>query len=437
MIIMKKVFIFLLCSFFSIAIVSCQSDKLKTENRTSGNTQEEQPKIDWDVNTATATVTIDNWKYSLEKNNDKNSVRIRNIEYAGNIDSTELSLTIPYKFDGLKVSSVGQRPKDKDESQEFKDSMFGVTVEAPQGISGENELTKKITKISLPDGIETIENCAFSGLTNLKEIKLPDNLSSMGSLAFYGCKNLERVIIPEKLAAFPPDAFEECDKLLDIQVSENNSNLYDKDGFVITKADSKLIYAISDKEKMDIPDDVKALGKEAMKYSKARTIHLPASVTRIEREALSAPGVENIDVNENNPAFAKDGHCLYGKKDKELIAVEYVDGQLEVSPKVLKIGENAMSVGVNKKVKRVIIGKNVKELAGCWLDCFQRPLEYETKEYEFRGTTPPKITNVSSHNSVIPMFCTIYVPDGTIKQYTRWIKKYGGALNTKVKCNNS
>ena len=212
------------------------------------------------------------------------------------------------------MSHVGQLSKDKGESWEFKDSLFGATVEEPNGKTGENKLTKIITEISLPDSIETIEYCSFSGLTNLKKIELPDNLTSMGSLSFYGCKNLKKIVISKNLAAFPSDAFEECNKISDIQVSTDNPNLYIKDGFIITKGDNKLIYAIPVQEKMNVPDGVKTLGEESLKFSMARTIQISASVTRIEKEALSAPGVENVNVNENNPSFAKDVHCLYGKK---------------------------------------------------------------------------------------------------------------------------
>lgn len=430
---MKKHLLFtLLCAVCFLAATGCQGNTSKPENST--NTQikkEEQPKIDWDVNTSTATVTIDNWKYSLARDNSKKTVRIPKVEYVGNPDEEELQIVIPSTIDGMKVTGIGQSDKDRDELYEFPDShdsLFGVTLDMEEmSVTGENELTKKITGISLPDSIETIECGTFSGLTGLKEIELPDDLTTIGSFAFYSCTKLEKVVISDHLAAFSPYIFEGCDKLSEIQISADNPNFYEQDGFIITKSDKKLIYALPTKEQMDIPDGVKTFGEEALKYSMAKTIQIPASVTHIEKEALSAPGVSSIDVNEDNPAIAKDGYCLYGKKDKELIAVQCVDNRLEISPEVLRIDENAMSTGVNQRVKRVIIGENVKELVGAWMDF--EPLEYRTKKYEFKGTVPPKITGVPSHDGAIPSFCTIYVPARAEKEYKKWIEKYGEGLN--------
>lgn len=82
-----------------------------------------------------------------------------------------------------------------------------------------------------------------------------------------------------------------------------------------------------------------------------------------------------------------------------------------------------MSVGVHAKVKRAVIGENVKEVSGYWTDCFNYPLEYETNTYEFRSASPPKIIDAPDHYSVVPIFCTIYVPSPSINEYRKWIKK--------------
>lgn len=336
----------------------------------------------------------------------------------------------------MKVTGIGQSDKDRDELYEIpdsRDSLFGVNLDMDElSATGENELTKKITGISLPDSIETIESCAFSGLTGLKEIELPDNLTTIGPLAFYSCKKLERVVISDHLATYSPYIFGGCDKLSQIQISADNPNFYEQDGFIITKSDKKLICALPTKEQMDIPDGVKTLGEASLKYSMAKTIQIPASVTQIEREALAAPYVESVDVSEENPAFAKDGYCLYGKKDKELIAVQCVDNRLEISPKVLRIDENAMSVGVNKKVKRVVFGENVNKVVGDWMDGLPSDLEYQSNEYEFKHPTPPRLVDIPDHHTAVPSFSTIYVPAGAVDVYKKWVKEHG-AYKTKVK----
>lgn len=154
---------------------------------------------------------------------------------------------------------------------------------------------------------------------------------------FYCDSNLEKVVMPSNLTSFFPDTFEDCHKLSKIEISGNHSKLYEQNGFIITREGKRLIYAVPTKENMEIPQGVKTLEKNALQYSRAKTIRLPSSVTHIEKQALSAPDVVSINVDENNPAFAKDRHCLYRKKDNGLVVVECANNKLEISPKVYRI----------------------------------------------------------------------------------------------------
>ena len=59
------------------------------------------------------------------------------------------------------------------------------------------ELCKKITSVTIPDGITNIGNDTFYSCTKLKNIIMPDSVKKIGSEAFYGCKALTGVLIPE------------------------------------------------------------------------------------------------------------------------------------------------------------------------------------------------------------------------------------------------
>lgn len=430
---LKKLLIFLLGSSFLLTAAGCQSIPPAQEDTASEKPKEEHPKVNWEVNTSTATIEMDGWEYSLVRDNAKKTVRIPKVQYVGNENAEKLNIVFPSSIDGMPVTDIGQSDKDRDESEEFYDSLFGEVVEEPHGKMNANETTRKITKITLPKKLETIEHGSLAGLPNLKEITLPDTLKQLGRLVFYCDNNLEKVVIPSNLTSFSPDTFEDCHKLSKIEISENDSKLYEQDGFIITKEGKRLIYAVPTKENMDIPQGVKTLGESALQYSRAKTIRLPSSVTHIEKQALSAPDIVSIDVDKNNSTFAKDGHCLYRKKDNGLVVVECANNRLEVSPKVYRIDGDAMSVGVHARVKRVIIGENVKEISGYWMDCFNYPLEYQTNKYEFRGASPPKVIDAPSNYSIVPIFCTIYVPSSSINEYRKWIKTYEADMNTKIK----
>lgn len=49
----------------------------------------------------------------------------------------------------------------------------------------------KLTTITMPNGIESIDNYAFNGCIALKSISLPKNLKTLGENAFGGCVGLE------------------------------------------------------------------------------------------------------------------------------------------------------------------------------------------------------------------------------------------------------
>ena len=52
-----------------------------------------------------------------------------------------------------------------------------------------------LEKITIPEGIETIGNGAFSDCGNLTEIIIPESVMKIGEWAFSGCKNLKSVNI--------------------------------------------------------------------------------------------------------------------------------------------------------------------------------------------------------------------------------------------------
>ncbi len=66
-----------------------------------------------------------------------------------------------------------------------------------------------ITKIIIPDGVTTIEDYAFAGLTALEEVVLPSTLTKIGLGAFYGCEKLTKINL-ENVQFINENAFANC-----------------------------------------------------------------------------------------------------------------------------------------------------------------------------------------------------------------------------------
>lgn len=71
-------------------------------------------------------------------------------------------------------------------------------------------------ELVIPEGTETIENCAFFGCTALTSVKIADSVTSVGEEAFKGCAGLTSVTIGSGMESFGFDAFDECDNLTDV-----------------------------------------------------------------------------------------------------------------------------------------------------------------------------------------------------------------------------
>ncbi|MDO4544060.1 MAG: leucine-rich repeat protein [Clostridia bacterium] len=82
----------------------------------------------------------------------------------------------------------------------------------------EHPAGKNAESYTVPDGVETICDSAFSDNTTLKSIELPDTVTSIGDSAFYNCSALENIELPSGLLTIGSVAFRGCDALSEIVI---------------------------------------------------------------------------------------------------------------------------------------------------------------------------------------------------------------------------
>lgn len=86
-----------------------------------------------------------------------------------------------------------------------------------------------LKNIELPDGLETIGNCAFNG-SGLTDIYLPDTVSVIEIGAFSGCKSLKSIRLSKNLQDIA-DAFDGCDAITDVVFPGFTSDLMKINGY--------------------------------------------------------------------------------------------------------------------------------------------------------------------------------------------------------------
>ena len=147
---------------------------------------------------------------------------------------------------------------------------------------------RKITSISLPDTLTTIESEAFMDLKDLKTINIPLNVKEIGKDAFKGCTNLVNINVDERNSYF---TFEDGilynkDKTEIIWVSPSvNGEVKLDDNVQIIKTD-----AFSDAKNiisLTLGSNVQIIETNAFENLKAQSINLPASLKTIEEGAFN------------------------------------------------------------------------------------------------------------------------------------------------------
>ena len=107
------------------------------------------------------------------------------------------TLIIPSSIGGYPVTAIGYRAFD------------GATMDW---------VRTQVTKIVLPDTVQTLAEDAFYGCMQLQELTLSNNLKTIGVHAFMDCRRLKSVSIPSSVTSIEKQAFCNCTALESVQL---------------------------------------------------------------------------------------------------------------------------------------------------------------------------------------------------------------------------
>ena len=71
----------------------------------------------------------------------------------------------------------------------------------------------KNSEVTIPEGVQSIGDCAFSGCKSLSSLTLPSSLQSIGDSAFSLCSSLSSLTLPSSLQSIGEEAFDYCNSL--------------------------------------------------------------------------------------------------------------------------------------------------------------------------------------------------------------------------------
>ncbi len=116
----------------------------------------------------------------------------------------EISMT-----EAAAVTTIGEKFKDHIDITTFNEFQYftNLTEIPAAAFRGCNRLTE----VTMPNSIMTIENAAFSGCTQLSSIVIPNSVTQIKANAFNNCGSLDGLlIIPSSVTFIGTDAFRNC-----------------------------------------------------------------------------------------------------------------------------------------------------------------------------------------------------------------------------------
>lgn len=152
------------------------------------------------------------------------------VEYIG---SGKRQVVIPALIEGKSITKFrmdelgGTEVECITVSEGIREISMGLTYTQPATISDEEKrrfldkyTCRKLTRVSLPGSVTTIEMGAFAGCPQLSEITLPDGLTELGAGAFKGCAKLASIRIPKGVREIRRETFAGCTGLGSVELAE-------------------------------------------------------------------------------------------------------------------------------------------------------------------------------------------------------------------------
>ena len=195
----------------------------------------------------------------------------------------------------LSVRSIGK--------ESFKSCEALTTLSIPQNVKSIKESAfrncKQLKSISIKgEGLNTIDDSAFSGCISITSFTIPNSVVSVGSWSFAECSSLTSVIIGKNVTSVNKDTFRGCTSLASIKVESSNTVFDSRDNcnaIIVTKTNTLFLGC----KTTTIPNSVTTIDDNAFEgCTGLTTINIPTNVTSIGSYAFEGcTGLSNVGMS--------------------------------------------------------------------------------------------------------------------------------------------
>ena len=218
---------------------------------------------------------VESLEYSLSDNG-----TVYTVTGIGTVTSKEID--VPATFNGLPVWEIGTK-------------------------AFENNLN--ITKVTLPETLNSIGNLAFTGCTALESIELPYGLTFIGIRAFSGTA-LKTLSIPDSIWGEISIMVDNCVNLEYIKLPNGIKNIK-----------SKFFDNTPKLKSVTLPESVSSIGAEAFVGSSIESIKIPKNVWGIFESAFENTKIRSVEFEKGSVLESIYEKAFKGCKDLKSIVI--------------------------------------------------------------------------------------------------------------------
>lgn len=239
----------------------------------------------------------------------------------------------------------------------FADCSGITAVTIPEGVTeiersafARSGLTSAVVYAGVNYGVDV-----FSGCKNLESVTIENGVKVICSGMFNNCSKISDITIPESVESIEPLGFGRCTGLKSAVI-----------GSGVRIIDMWAFMNCSKLEKINIPDSVERIYSEAFKdCTNVSEVYIGSGLKSIISSAFSGDTlIKSITVSEENNRFSSDNGVLYNKDKTRLLIYPQSKPETEyVLPSTVKTIEYSAFSGC-KNIERIVLNNGLEEIMG-------------------------------------------------------------------------